>query len=440
MSDPPDHLNTGPPVDVLPEEVKSDNYVLNELKRLGLGWQDVFDKQVAKGTSTDLEIAAHYEYNPERWRVFVDGARQFIEYGSIPQYNHSGSDHQLRPGAGETVVMETTERPRYTVQYELAATWAASINQDLQSGDRVRIGFYDGTDGWFIEHNDTHEALEADFCVSVGGSIVQRTTRTIARPFTDFTRFLLRTGWYRVTRQLWKQSYADEGAQENPEIARTGDVGTEGPEVGNLPLRFEVTAGSGTTGLELAAGSCALVTYGDISTKVREKTHSFQYTFTQTDTWVPVHALRVDPGRGITSVQIENTNVVSYGSTSGNVRVMPMAVSPLKTDAGETSGWTTPIEHSERNSVVEIAGTRTSPDVSTFPDTTGGVVSSASNPGGYQLGYGSWYSSGTGSKTNVSSGAVTRKREISSRDVCVFVANATVAESMTVEVITEQDY
>lgn len=404
------------------------------------GWQDVFDKQVAKGTSTDLEIAAHYQFNPERWRVFVDGTRQFIQYGSIPQYNHSGSDHQLLPGAGETVVMETTERPRYTVQYELAATWAASISQPLQAGDRIRIGFYDGIDGWFIEHNDSHEPLEADFCVSVGGSIVQRSTEEIARPFTDFTRFLLRTGWYRVTRQLWEQSYADDGTQENPEIARTGDVGTDGPEVGNLPLRFEVTAGAETTNLELTAGSSAVVTYGDLSAKVREKTHSFEYTFATTGTWVPVGALRVDPDRGITSVQIQNTNIVAYGSDTGDVRVMPMAVAGEKTDAGETDGWNTPVEHSEDNSVVEIAGTRTSPDVSTFPDSTGTEVTSADNPGGYQLGYASWYSSGTGSKTNVSSGAVTRKREISSRDVCVFLGNASAAESITVEVVTEQDY
>lgn len=399
-------------------------------------WADVFDRQVAKNTTSELEIAAHYQANPERWRLFVDGARQFIEYNDIPQYTHTGSDHELSPGPGETLVFETTERPRYTVQYELAATWAASINQPLQSGDRVRIGLYDGTDGWYLEKTGAHDPGKADFVVESGGVVRERTTEDIETPLTDFARFFLGTGWYRVTRQRWERSYPSEGYQQNPEIARTGDVDVPGPEVGNLPLRFEVTAGAGTSGLALTAGSCALVTYGGVSDRVREKTHSFEYTFSTTGSWVPVAAMRVDPERSITSVQVANTDIVEF-TGDGDVRVMPLVVSPENTDA---SGWQTPIEHSPVNSVVEIAGTRTTPDVSTFPDQTGSVVASADNPGGYQIGYGSWYSSGTGSKTNVSSGAKTRKREISSRDVCVFVGNASVTGSITCEIVTEQDF
>lgn len=399
-------------------------------------WADVFDRQVSKNTTSELEIAAHYQANPERWRCFVDGTRQFIQYNDIPQYTHTGSDHELAPNAGETIVFETTERPRYTVQYELAATWAASVNQELQSGDRVRVGLYDGVDGWYFEQTGDHNPGMGDFVVESGGVVQERTTEDINAALTEFARFFLGTGWYRVTRQRWERSYPKSGYQQNPEIARTGDVDVDGPEVGNLPLRFEVTAGGATSNLALTAGSCALVTYGGVSDRVREKTHSFEYTFNTTDSWVPVAAMRVDPNRSITSVQVANTDIVRF-TGSGNVRVMPIAVAPSKTDA---SAWQTPVEQSPGNSVVEIAGSRDTANVSTFPDQSGGVVSSASNPGGYQLGYSSWYSSGTGSKTSVSSGAKTRKREISSRDVCVFIGNASATGSITAEVVTEQDW
>ena len=400
-------------------------------------WADAFGSQIAQGTTTDAEIASHYIYNPERWRVFVDGTRQFIQYGDVDQYTHNNSEHEIQPNAGETVVFETAERFRYTVQFELAATWAAAINQELQDGDRLRIGLFDDSDGWFIEHNDTHGVQEADLVVRSGGSESQRLeNQDIHAPITTLARFLLETGWYRVTRQRWERSYPRDGEQKNPEIGTTGDTSVDGPEVGNFPLRYEVTAGSGTSNLTLRAGSTALVTYGDQSGRFREKTHSFEYSISSTDTWVPISALRIDPEREITSVQLQNTDIVAF-SGSGDVRVMPIAVDPTKTDAGS---WQTPIEHSDRNSVIEIAGTRTTPDVTTFPDNTGTVGTSADNPGGYQLGYGSWYTSGTGSKSSVSSGATTRKREVTGGDVCVFLANASTTGDMTVEVISEQDF
>jgi len=50
MSGPPDYLNTGPPVDPYAEEIKSDNYVLNELKRLAVESTDVFNKSISDAT------------------------------------------------------------------------------------------------------------------------------------------------------------------------------------------------------------------------------------------------------------------------------------------------------------------------------------------------------------------------------------------------------
>lgn len=397
---------------------------------------DVFGTQVSKNTNSELELASHYPYNPERWVLTANGSRVFPEYTDVPQYEHSEGFHRLTPNAGDTLIFQTKERPRYTVQYELAASWALRLNQQLQTGDEVRVGLYDGTDGWYWERDDSHEIGMADFVVERGGVIVERKEKSIDLPLTEMGRFLLETGWYRVTRQRWSRSYAEAGDQVNEELACTGDHSRLGPNVGNLPLRFEVTAGPGTTDLELEAGSIALVTYGDSGERVRQKTHSFVYDIQTTGAWIPVHAFRIDPNREIVDVQLTDTDVVTF-SGSGSIRVMPIAVTPSKTDA---TSWRAPTEHSKTNSVIQQAGVRDAPAVSTLPDATGTPVASATDTGGYQLGYGSWYSTGTGSKTTVSSGSVTRKRTVSARDVVVFAANATTTGQVTVEVITEQDW
>jgi len=117
--------------------------------------QDAFDNLVTNRTNV-LDLASHYPYSPERWRLFADGARIFPEYEAaiddLPQYEHAEDTHDLSPAAGETVTLESAERPRYVVQYELASTAAVSANQSLQGDDRVRVGLYDGSDGWYVEH------------------------------------------------------------------------------------------------------------------------------------------------------------------------------------------------------------------------------------------------------------------------------------------------
>lgn len=395
--------------------------------------RDAFDKPIADTTKNALDIASHYPYNPERHRLYVNGSRVFPQYGSVSQYNHATDVHELSPAAGETVVLETNERPRYVVQYEIAATWALSISQSLQSGDRVRFGLYTDQNGWFFEHNDTHSPNDVDLVIRRAGSEVVREAEALSRPLTDFTRPELYTNWYNVGRQLWKQTYTDSGVQINQDIGTTSVDGERGPQVGNLPLRYEVTAGSGTSNLTLDAGSMGFVVLGDVTATTREKTHRFTHTFSTTGSWVPIGAIRIDPDRYIVNTQLKNTDVVSFGGSSGtSVRVMPMAVDPSKTDAAT---WAAPAELSATNSVIQTAST-----VSTFPDSTGTVVSSASDPGGYQLGYGSWYSTGTGSKTAVASGSPTRKRALSDRDVCIFLGNSSAAADVTVEVVTAQEF
>ena len=401
--------------------------------------QDAFGNDITARTNV-LDVASHYPYNPERLRLFVDGARAFPEYNSVSQYTHTGDVHELAPAAGETVTLESSERPRYVVQYELATTWAFRANQSLSAGDSIRIGLYDGTDGWYVEHAGDQPDAVADVVMERGGSEVYREPDvSIQRPVTTFARLKLQTGWYDITRQRWERSYTNNGDQENTLIGKFSADGSKGPETGNLPAHFSVTASGTTSGLVLEAGSFAQVNLGTTTPQTRTKTAEFETTISTTGSWVPVHAFRVDPDRQIVNVQLSNTDVVEF-SGSGDVRVMPVAcsVDNLADGGGNTladSDFGTPPEHSATNSVIESTDA-----VAEFPDATGTVGTSASNPGGYQLGFGSWHSTGTGSKRTTQSGSATRKRGLPRDDVCVFLANADTTGDVTVEYITEQDW
>jgi hypothetical protein len=417
--------------------------------------QDAFDNFVSDRTNV-LDLASHYPYSPERWRLFVDGSRVFPEYADpvvngLPQYTHGRMDgangapkdvHTISPNAGETVVLETAERPRYVVQFELTATMAAQLNQEPVGDDRLRMGLYDGSDGWYFEQTATHATDECDLVSLRTGSEIYRDGPLDARvASTAFARLALTTGWYNITRQEWERSYSENGRQRNILIGGPGQSSDDarGPETGNLPIRLEITADSGTSDLELLAGSAAQVNLGTTVPISREKTAEFTANIGTTDTWVPLYAIRVDPNRQIVNTQLVDTDVVEF-SADADVRVMPIAASPSNVADGTGSALTdgdfsTPAEHTAANSVVEATSA-----VGEFPDSTGAVVTSAGAPGGYQLGFASAHTSGTGSKTQVESGAGTQKRGIRRDDYCVFLGYADATGDVSVEYITEQDW
>jgi len=162
--------------------------------------RDVFGSDVSKTVTNTSNLAGHYSYSPERWRLFdggkATGDRLEPEYNTVDEYNHTGDYHELKPAAGQTVIFESAERYRYVVSYEVEASFTLAINQELQGDDYVRCGFYDGTDGWFIEHNGDHAPEEVDMVLLRAGSEVYRTLTTLStddlRDSVDVVTNLLR--------------------------------------------------------------------------------------------------------------------------------------------------------------------------------------------------------------------------------------------------------
>lgn len=402
--------------------------------------RDAFGNDISNRTNV-LDLAAHYHYSPERWRLFVDGSRVFPEYNAVSQYNHAGDVHELQPAAGETVVFESAERPRYVVQYELASTFAFALNQSLSDGDSLKVGLYDGTDGWYMEQiGGKHTDTQADFVSERSGTERYRQENVdIYKATTTFARLKLKTGWYNITRQEWVRSFSDDGKQVNPTIGSFSYDSGRGPGVGNLPIHFEITADANTTGLTLEAGSAAQVNLGKTTQLTRTKTAPQTATINTADTYVPLFALRNDDHHKITNVQLTDVAIREFDGNA-DITVIAIACDPsnvLDANGNELTDadYSAPPELSEYNNVIQA-----STAVERFPDSTGTPVTSADDPGGYQTGHDSLYTGGGNTITESVGVTGQAKRGIYPRDVHVFVAKAGGTGDITVEYRLEQDW
>jgi hypothetical protein len=422
------------------EPNRTDNDLLKRWDKRSSNWTDDFGNQIADRTNV-LDIASHYPLSPERWTLEVDGTRQILDYGSVSQYNHTGSFHELQPAAGETVTFRTAERPRYVVQYELAATWAFSVNQELKNNDQIIVGLYDGSDGWYLEHNGSQDPDVADFVMERGGSEVYRKQDIdIYKPVDEFARLKLQTGWYDITRQTWERSYSKDGQQINEVIGEFSEDIERGPTTGNQPLYYEVTADASTSSLVLEAGSCAQVNLGRTTPLRRFKSEVRTNSITVTGSWEPLQAYRIDPDRDIVNVQIDNLQIAEYGA-SADVELIGLAFdkSNVKDGGGnalEDSDFSTPVDFSPQNNVFE-----TTSNVDQVVDSTGTLQTSMSNPGGWQLARGELFEAGTG---NESQGATTTnpavKRPFYPRDYMVIMGKSSTAGDVNYRLDVEQDW
>lgn len=403
-------------------------------------WDDAFGNQVSARTNV-LDIAAHYPYNPERWTLSVDGSRVFPEYGAVSQYNHAGDYHELQPAAGETVTLESAERPRYVVQYELAATWAFAVNQSLASGDSIRVGLYDGSNGWYMEHTGDHpDDSTGDFVLERDGSAVYRREDVdLAKDVLSNRRLKLQTGWYDITRQRWERSYSDSGTQKNDLLISTSADTERGSKTGNLPIHFSVTASGSTSNLVLEAGSAAQVNLGATVGLQRFKVAVHTDNIGTTGSWVPLRAYRIDPAREIINVQLRDVDIGEY-SVSENVELLIQSfdtsnVADSGGNALEDSDFSTPPEFNGRNNVLE-----TTANAAQFADSAGTLTTSASDPGGWQLGRGELYSGGGNNISGSTSSPENTKRPIYERDYILVLGKSPSTGDVTYQLEFEQDW
>lgn len=385
------------------------------------GHEDAFDTLVTKGTSNEIDIATHYNFSPERVRLFKNGNRQFVQYNSIAEFTDNRDHWLLQPSGGDTMHIESAESAAYVVNYQLQASFALQLNQSLQSGDKLRFGPYGGDNGWLVEqrgadHDDTH----ADIIEASGGTeTTLESDVELPKPTTEWHRYECRYSWYNVGNQEWLQTYTDGGEQFNDTFAETANDGVRGPEDGNLNVWYEIQADSGTSNLELEVGSMGIVTLGDTTQLQRDKPQRVELTLDATDnTWLPVYALRIDPDNDSVNARLTELEVLRYGNNA-DLELVVSSMSPSKTDISDTD-WGVPGYHHAQNSALE-----STTSVSQVPDDTGTqkTLTSSDKFGGYTFASSSRETGGnTTSVSTTRSSTTIQKKSVLASDHLVFLA------------------
>jgi len=425
--------------------------------------RDDFDRDIALGTTNEADLPGHYPYSQERFRLFVNGNRQFIQYdGEPPEYEDIVDGHLLKPqNSGDVVTLKTAERYRYVVQYVIEWSFATQLNQELQAGDVYAAGYGDpdlenstddtpgpNADGWIIYQNSSNDPGMATAAEYRNGTEVDATSVNFKKLFQTFGRIGGETNWYNVGATAITETSTDtydgvKSAQKNEEVARVANDDGKGPEIANHPMKFSIKAGDGAGSLQAEVGSIGLRTLGGVQGLLRTKAFDFELELTEETGFEPLLAVRVDPERFIVNTQLQVLEPLEYEATDDLVliaqifdkqNVLDENGNPL-TDAN----YSTPIELSKTNSVIE-----TSEDVAQVPDQNGDPQTAMTNPGGYQVGYGTLTSTGTGGAgaSRVSSRARTQKRAVPNGDVAVVMARSGDATTGTIngDIQFEQDW
>jgi len=427
-------------------------------------WTDAFGNQVALGTTNEADLASHYSYSPERYRVFVDGVRQQIQYDGEPtQFTDNPDSFSLEPQAdGEVVTFKTAERYRYVVQYIIEWSLAFQINQDLQSGDVWAVGYGDpdlenssddtpgpNADGWFVYQNSSDAPAEATLAEYRDGTEADAETVTFAELPQVWGRIAGRTNWYNVGETNLTETYTkkEDGVSEqvNDGVGTVSVDDGKGPVLGNQRMTASVKTGSAGAGsLEFEVGSIGVRTLGQVTGILRTKTFDFAATYSGTaGEFEPLLAIRVDPDRNEVNTQFSVLEPIEFSETDDLVLIANIFdkenILDTNGDPLTDADYSAPTELSAINSVLQTASA-----VEQVPDDTGTAQTSMANPGGYQVAYGSLTASGgtTGppGSGRVSSRARTQKRAIPNGDVAVIMARSDSTGDINGDIQFEQDW
>lgn len=399
-----------------------------------------FNQLIADSTQNKADIASHYPHSPERHRLYINGSRFNLQYDTTPKFENAIDSWKLKPAANDTMEYITAERFRYVVGYVLAVSQALQTNQSLQTGDKVVIGYGDpdlsnnmaNADGWFIEFVPELNDNQAYATTYRDGTQLDSQRVDFEKGITDWRRIENLLNWYNVGNRKVVETFTYRGSQSNPIQQDTSIDDDKGPTTGNQRVTFAVQAGSGTSNLELECGSIGVIVKGNVTPLIRAKSYTQTSSHSGSGNWEALAALRVDPNRDRVNTQLTSLQVMET-SVDADVRLMAISFDPANTNA---TGFITPPEHNHDNSVVEVTT-----NVSEFVDSTGTTTTATADPGGYQIGYASRYTAGTGTANRrESSASRVRKRNIYNGDYAVILANTGSAMSITFEVETEQDW
>lgn len=409
------------------------------------GYEDNFGKKIADTTTNHADISSHHPFSPERWRLFKNDTRQFVQYGNISEFTDTVDGYQINPSGGDSWRQETAKRFVYRVGYVIEVSFAFKVNQDLRANDIVTLAFGDAdlnnlpsnstdltdasADGWILEVTESGSELN----MYRNGSRKASKSVSPNRDPTILSRFAFRLNWYNVGSAQLIETFTAGGRQENPKLAEIGNDTGKGPQDGNKRMQFGVRPDTFTSNLQLEVGSVGVQYLGDVTGLNREKPVVEQgLTISNTDTWEPLSALRMDPNKRPVTGEIRNLEILKY-TTNADVELVAISVDPSKTDA---STWSTPEGQHAPNSSIQ-----TTTSVSEIPNESGNQVNpdSDTKTGGFTVGD-AILTTDQGSTVGGISQGIDVTRPIYDRDVIVFLGRSSSSADVTFRYLTEQEW
>lgn len=387
--------------------------------------EDALGNLLTRTTQNFFDVSSQYQFSGERVRLFRNDTRQFPQYGSVTGFTDSAKTWDLTPGGGNSMRVETAESNSYIVGYEVIATFAMQVSQSLQSGDTIQVGLRKDNNGLFLEQRGSdHTDTQVDVIQLDGGTRTTLATDVeLAKPVTDATRFVCRFTWYGVGSMTWSQTHTEDGEQINNRLVETAEDGVFSPETGNFNLRYDVSAGTGSSGLTYRVGSSSLKVAGDVQQLTRSKPQLVTVDLPATDdTWLPVYAMSLDGTVPNVNASFRGLDILRYGN---NVVLELVVVSfhNTKTSISESDFGEPDYHHTQHSGMEEArAGTDSVFDVA---DDSGTVktLTSSDKFGGYTVASASITSDGNTVSTSDTQTQVTDvQRQMLDSDHLVFLA------------------
>lgn len=398
--------------------------------------RDAFDRSISDGTSNSVDVPSFYSFSPERLRLYINDARTAPSDAGAKFTDQEGN-FRLSPAAGDKIEIHTAERPRYVVGYDAVATTAAKMESQLGTGDTFRVGVRDRADpenlGFFELNGDSDNRV----VLTGSGSEIASDTFEFPSAVTEQTpvRYEIQFNWYGVGRWRFRISYTDNSRDmgERQVNRVVGELTVDGEwTTGDAAFHVFNELEASNSGVEAEVGSYAYSILGGVSETSRTKGSRLSgLSYSGSGDYEPLAAIQIDPDRGNVYTQLADTTVFPDG---GSGELLTIVAQPSETDA---SGFTTPSSHSVNNSVVEQTTS-----VSTFPDSSGTVVSSAADPNGYQIAFTTFEEAGSGANTRLSQAGIDDKRPLYEDDVAIFLykADTATARNVNITYVTEQNW
>jgi len=420
---------------MIPQPNRTDNDYLKRRDKRDRLSTDAFGKKIADGTTNAVDIPSFYTYNPERLRLQQDGTR--VDPEDIPtKFTDNEANYTLTPDAGESLLFQTAERPRYVVGYESVASTAAKLNSTLGDGDTVRIGLRDNADPENEAYFEINGNAENRLVIIKQGSEIKSQPFTFPDDIdeTSAVRYEIQFNWYNVGRYKFAVTYTNDSEVDGQKEknANVGEVVVDDDfATGDGVYHIFQEIDAATAGQELISGSFGYNVLGDVSETTRTKGSRLSgLSYDGSGEYEALAAVRLDADRGNVFTSFKDISVFPDG---GGGELLIIVIEATETDA---SGFETPPQHSDRNSVIEQTTT-----VTEFPDQTGATVTQTTDPNGYQIGLAAYEEAGGGANTRSDSGLdVENKRPLYEDDVAILLYKADTATARTVNVtyFTEQ--